>query len=60
MLQVLKTVMGGADAHFDADILRKLTADVSMELNALRNAAYTNGFFAAKGAVAASISKSYA
>lgn len=44
------------DAAVDGDSLRRLTADVAMELNALRNASYAAGFKAAQGAMAAALS----
>lgn len=59
-LQVLGAAMGDAAGSVDADVLRRLTADVAMELNVLRNHAYTNGFNAAKGAVAGVISRQFA
>ncbi len=58
-MQVLTVAVGDA-ASIDADVLRRLTADVAMELNALRNAAYANGFTAAKGAIAGAISQQFA
>jgi hypothetical protein len=39
----------------DGEVLRRLTADVAMELNALRNAAYAAGFQAARGAAVAAL-----
>jgi len=45
---------GGAAAA-DANAVRRLTADVAMELNALKNAAYASGFKSAQGAMAASL-----
>lgn len=49
-----------AAAGVDGDLLRRLKADVAMELNALRNAAYAGGFSAAKGALAAAVDGQYA
>lgn len=49
-----------AAAAVDADTLRQMKADVAMELNALRNAAYSGGFAAAKGALAAAASGLFA
>lgn len=49
-----------AAAAADADVVRRLKADVAMQLNALRNAAYAGGFSAAKGAIAAAVSGAYA
>lgn len=59
-LQVLAAALGDAAGSVDTDVMRRLTADVAMELNALRNAAYANGFTAAKGAIAGVISKQFA
>lgn len=39
----------------EGEALRKVRADVVTELNALRNAAYSTGFKAAKGAIASSL-----
>ncbi len=49
-----------AAAAADPDKLRQLKADVAMELNALRNAAYAGGFTAAKGAMTAAASGLFA
>lgn len=52
--QIATTLMGAeAAAAMDPEKLRQVKADVAMELNALRNAAYSGGFAAAKGALAA-------
>ena len=50
------TASTGVDAaSVDGDVMRRLRADVVMELNALRNAAYAAGFKAAQKTVVASI-----
>lgn len=46
---------GGGGSGIDGDDLRKLNADVVMQLNALKNAAYAAGFKAAQSAVVATI-----
>lgn len=60
---------GGADggkggssglAALDADALRRLRADLAMELNTLRNAAYARGFKAARAGVVSSITGQHA
>lgn len=60
--QIAGTVLGSAEAAaaVDADVLRRLKADVAMRLNALRNASYAGGFAAAKGAIAAAVQGQYA
>lgn len=60
-LQIASTLMGGeAAAAVDGDKLRQLKADVAMQLNALRNAAYAGGFAAARGAIAATLAGDFA
>ena len=60
-LQIASTLMGAeAASSVDSDVMRRLKADVAMQLNTLRNAAYAGGFAAAKGAIAAAISGQYA
>lgn len=54
------TLLGEAAAGVDGDVMRQLRADVEVQLNALRNAAYAGGFSAAKGAIAGSISGQFA
>ncbi|KAL4428411.1 hypothetical protein ABPG75_002500 [Micractinium tetrahymenae] len=54
------SLLGEAAGSVDADVLRRLKADVATELNALRNAAYAGGFSAAKVAVAGFVSRQYA
>lgn len=60
--QIAGTALGSAEAvaALDADVLRRLKADVAMELNALRNAAYAGGFAAAKGAITAVVDGQFA
>lgn len=55
-------MLGSAEAAaaVDADVLRRLKADVAMRLNALRNASYAGGFAAAKGAIAAAVQGQFA
>lgn len=59
-IQVASTLLGDAAASVDPDALRRLKADVEVQLNALRNAAYAGGFVAAKGAIAGSINGVFA
>ena len=60
-MQIASTLMGEeAASGVDGDVMRRLKADVAMQLNTLRNAAYAGGFAAAKGAIAATISGQYA
>ena len=55
-MQIGSTLVGGeAVSSVDADVMRRLKADVAMQLNALRNAAYAGGFATAKGAIADAI-----
>lgn len=59
--KIAATLVGGQGVQgVDSDVRRRLTADVAVELNALRNSAYAAGFTAAKGAIAASITGQYA
>ena len=44
----------------DPYILSRLRADISMQLNSLKNAAYTSGYVSGKGEVAASADKRFA
>ena len=53
-------MLGDGASNIDADVLRRLKADVAVQLNALRNAAYAGGFTAARGAMAASLTGQYA
>lgn len=46
----------GADDH----VMRRLNADVQMELTAFKNAAYTAGYNAGKGEIIAFATKQYA
>lgn len=59
-LQISAALLGDAASSVDGDVLRRLKADVAMELNALRNAAYAGGFSAAKGAMDAALKGHYA
>lgn len=58
--QVLDAAQGEAAGGVDAEVLRRLTADVCSELNALRNTAYASGFSAAKVAIMGTINGQYA
>ncbi|EFN55384.1 hypothetical protein CHLNCDRAFT_134463 [Chlorella variabilis] len=58
--KIASTLVGEAAAGVDADVMRRLKADVEMRLNALRNAAYAGGFSAARGAIASTLSGQYA
>jgi hypothetical protein len=60
LVQVASTLLGDGAASVDSDVLRRLKADVEMQLNALRNAAYAGGFAAAKGAIAGAINGVFA
>lgn len=49
-----------AEAGTDDYVLRRLKADVQMELTAFKNAAFTSGYNAGKGEVVAFATKQYA
>ena len=57
---MLEAAGGEAAAGLDQDVLRRLTADVAMELNGLRNAAYAHGFSASKAAITSTINGRFA
>ena len=44
----------------DPYVLNRLRADIAMQLNSLKNAAYTAGYTAGKGEVAASADRRFA
>lgn len=54
--------MGKSAAESGADdyVLRRLKADIQMELNAFKNAAFTAGYNAGKGEIIAFATKQYA
>jgi hypothetical protein len=59
-LQIAATLLGDGAPAANPDVLRRLKADVEVQLNALRNAAYAGGFAAARGAVADRLGGLYA
>jgi hypothetical protein len=62
LLQVAQALLGKAAAESGADAytLRRLKADIQMELTAFKNAAYTAGYNAGKGEIIAFATKQYA
>jgi hypothetical protein len=62
VLQVAQALMGKSAAESGADdyVLRRLKADIQMELNAFKNAAFTAGYNAGKGEIIAFATKQYA
>ena len=48
------------DAKVDAYVLTRLRADISMQLNSMKNAAYAAGYVAGKGEVAAAADRRFA
>jgi hypothetical protein len=62
LLQVAKALLGKSATEAGADdyALRRLKADVQMELTAFKNAAYTAGYKAGKGEIIAFATKQYA
>eukprot|EP00878_Enallax_costatus_P041006 GHUV01047443.1.p1 GENE.GHUV01047443.1~~GHUV01047443.1.p1 ORF type:complete len:289 (+),score=110.84 GHUV01047443.1:305-1171(+) len=54
------TGKSAADAAADSYVLRRLTADVQMQLTAFKNAAYTAGYTAGKEEIVAYATKRYA
>jgi hypothetical protein len=50
----------GSMQSMDGEVLRRLKADITMELNVLRNAAYSSGFVAAKQTIAGTILREFA
>lgn len=61
-VQVAQALTGkpAADAAADDYVLRRLKADVQMQLTAFKNAAYTAGYTAGKEEVVAYATKRYA
>jgi hypothetical protein len=55
IISLLKSGGDESATRGDGEALTKVRADVVMELNALRNAAYSAGFNAAQGAIASSL-----
>lgn len=60
--QVAQALLGksAAESGADAYTLRRLKADVQMELTAFKNAAFTAGYNAGKGEIIAFATKQYA
>lgn len=60
--QVTQALLGkpAAEAGADAYVLRRLKADLQMELTAFKNAAFTSGYNAGKGEVVAFATRQYA
>ncbi len=50
---------GQQSATEDSEAMRVLLADVRMEINSLKNAAYASGFTAARGALRAQLEASF-
>jgi hypothetical protein len=61
-LQVAAALLGkpAAESGVDGYVLRRLKADVQMQLTAFKNAAYTAGYNAGKGEIIAFATKQYA
>lgn len=61
-MQVANALIGksAADAAADSYVLRRLKADVQMQLTAFKNAAYTAGYTAGKEEIVAYAVKRYA
>lgn len=55
---VAKCLSVGSGQQPDAETMRTLRADVLMEVNSLKNAAYASGFAAARGAIRAQLESS--
>jgi hypothetical protein len=63
MLQVAQALLGKSAAEAagnDSYLLRRLMADVQMQLTAFKNAAYTAGYVAGKDEVVAYATRRYA
>lgn len=62
LLQVAQALLGKSAVESGADdyVLRRLKADVQMELTAFKNAAFTAGYNAGKGEIIAFATKQYA
>jgi hypothetical protein len=63
LVQVAQTLLGKSAAEAaggDGYLLRRLKADVQMQLTAFKNAAYTTGYVAGKDEVVAFATRRYA
>ncbi|GMH39245.1 hypothetical protein BSKO_07143 [Bryopsis sp. KO-2023] len=57
--EILMKKMAALDGKADAETVQVLTADIEMELNAFRNAAYTRGYLASKDEMVAFCNRTY-
>jgi hypothetical protein len=52
---LLQCLAASSGKQLDSEAIRSLEADVRMEINSLKNAAYASGFSAARGAMRAQL-----
>ena len=51
----MQCLSASGSVQLDSEAMRSLEADVRMEINSLKNAAYASGFAAARGAMRAQL-----